>query len=55
VEKIYGEENLKATIPSTYFDSPKTVSECEYFNYLDSRKTNYARCTREIKSRIFMT
>jgi len=54
VEKSYGEENLKATIPSIYFDSPKAISECEYFNYLDSRITNYARCTREIKSRIVM-
>jgi len=26
----------------------------EYFNYLDSMITNYARCTREIKSRIAM-
>jgi len=54
VEKIYGEENLKATIPGTYFDSPKTISEGEYFKYLDSRITNYTRCTREIKSRIVM-
>ena len=53
MEKIYGKENLKATIPSTDFDSPKTTSECEYFNYLDSIIT-YAGCTREIKSRIVM-
>jgi len=54
VEKIYGKENLKATIPSTDFDSPKTTSECEYFNNLDSMITNYARCTHEIKSRTVM-
>jgi hypothetical protein len=53
VEKIYSEENLKATIPSKDFDSPKTTSECDYFNYLDSMIT-YARCTREIKFRIVM-
>jgi len=45
VEKIYGKENLKATIPSTDFDSPKTTSEWEYFNYLDSMIKNYAKFT----------
>jgi hypothetical protein len=36
VEKVEGKENLKATIPSTDFYTPKTTSECQYFNYLDS-------------------
>jgi hypothetical protein len=30
----------------------KQLENVEYFNYLDSMITNYARCTREIKSRI---
>jgi hypothetical protein len=30
-KKIYGKENLKATIPSTDFDSPKTTSEFQLF------------------------
>jgi hypothetical protein len=29
----------------------KQLENVEYFNYLGSMITNYARCTREIKSR----
>jgi hypothetical protein len=32
----------------------KQLEKVEYFNYLGSMLTNDARCTREIKSRIFM-
>jgi hypothetical protein len=32
----------------------KQPENVEYFNYLGSTITNYARCTREIKSRIVM-
>jgi hypothetical protein len=30
------------------------LENVEYFNYLGSMKKNYARCTREIRSRIAM-
>jgi hypothetical protein len=33
----------------------KQPNNVEYFNFMVSMITNYARCTREIKSRIFMT
>ena len=33
----------------------KTTGECEYFSCFGSMIKNYARCTREIKSRIAMT
>ena len=32
----------------------KQPDNAEYFNYLGSKITNYARCTREIKSRFAM-
>jgi hypothetical protein len=45
--------NLKSTIPST--DKNKKQQEnLEHFNILGSWPTNYARCTREIKSNIAM-
>jgi hypothetical protein len=32
----------------------KQLENVEYFNYLGSMITNDSRCTREMKSRIFM-
>jgi len=50
----WGNENLKATIPSTDYDRSKTAEECGIFSYLGSMITNDARCTQKIKSWIIM-
>jgi len=43
-----------ATIYSTHCDRSKKPDNVEYFNYSGSIISNYAKCTREIKSGIAM-
>jgi hypothetical protein len=48
VQNIYGNENLKAAIPSTECDR-YTTKNVEYYNYLCSMITNDAWCARGFK------
>jgi hypothetical protein len=48
--KKSGNENLKATIPNTDYDTSETTRECGDFSYLGSLKINDARYTREIRT-----
>jgi hypothetical protein len=52
VDKIYGKEDLKVTVPSDDYDRSKQPENMEYLNYLSGMITNDARCIREIKSMI---
>ena len=47
-------ENLKATIPSTYAHKSKQLKNVEYFKYLANMFTDVAICTHEINCRISM-
>ena len=47
-------ENLNATIPSTYVDTSKQLKKVEYFRYLATNITGDAICTHEIYCRIAM-
>jgi hypothetical protein len=42
----------RQTFPIQATTHQKQLEDMEYFNYLGCMTTNYARCTREIKSRI---
>jgi hypothetical protein len=44
--------NIKGTTPSHITIDQKKLENVKYFNYLDSMITNYARCAREMQSRI---
>jgi len=43
-------ENVKITIPSTYYDRSKQLDNVEYFKYLGSLIKHDARYTRETNS-----
>jgi hypothetical protein len=47
--------NLKATIPSTNYDRPRTPEECGIYYLLGKHDKKDARCDYEIKSRIAMS
>jgi hypothetical protein len=48
-----GNENLKATIPSTDYDRyQKQLENVKCFRYLGTMIVNDMRCTRELKSRV---
>jgi hypothetical protein len=54
VEKTKVMRISRQPAPMTIMIDQKQLENVEYFNYLGSMITNYARCTRKIKSRIAM-
>jgi hypothetical protein len=54
VEKTIVMRISRQPFPVQFMVDQKQLENMEYFNYLGSMITNYARCTREIKSRISM-